>query len=99
MKYSIVFNQNVEADLADSYDYYEIQLPGLGSEFLLSVEAGINAISRDPLHFQKVHKNKRKMNLKRFPFGIFYLISEETVLILAIVHLTRNPKVWKSRKQ
>lgn len=55
MKYSIVFNQNVEADLADSYDYYEIQLPGLGSEFLLSVEAGINAISRDPLHFQKVH--------------------------------------------
>jgi hypothetical protein len=53
MGFSVVFNSNVEADLTDNYDYYELQLPGLGSDFLLSVEATLNYIQREPLHFQK----------------------------------------------
>ena len=88
----------IESDLQDSYDYYEQQLHGLGLDFLMSVEATLNHIARDPLHFQKVHKNKRKANLKRFPFGIFYIISKEYIIILAVIHLTRDPKVWRKRK-
>ncbi len=99
MIYRIAFGSKVEADLMESYDYYEQQLNGLGAEFLLSVEAVLYQIERSPLHFQKVYKNKRKVNLKRFPFGIFYVVSKETVLILAIIHLTRDPKTWKSRKK
>jgi hypothetical protein len=95
----IVFGSKVEADLTESYDYYEEQLSGLGAEFLLSVEAALYQIERSPLHFQKVYGNKRKVNLKRFPFGIFYIFSKETVLILAVIHLTRDPKTWKKRRQ
>ena len=99
MTYRIAFGSKVEADLTESYDYYEQQSNGLGAEFLISVEAALYQIERNPLHFQKVYKNKRKANLKRFPFGIFYIVSKETVLILAVIHLTRDPKTWKSRKK
>ena len=98
MTYSIVFGSVVESDLTETYDYYETQIEGLGSEFLLAVEATINSVKRNPLHFQKVYKNKRKANLKRFPFGVFYVLSTEYIIILAVIHLTRDPKTWKSRK-
>ena len=98
MTYSIVFGSVVESDLTETYDYYETQIEGLGSEFLLAVEATINSVKRNPLHFQKVYKNKRKANLKRFPFGVFYVLSKEYIIILAVIHLTRDPKTWKSRK-
>lgn len=99
MKHIIIFGSEVEADLTESYDHYEKQLNGLGSEFLLSVEAALNQIERSPLHFQKIYKNKRKANLKRFPFGVFYIVTKETVLILAVIHLSRDPKTWKLRKK
>lgn len=99
MTYSIVFGSEVESDLIEAYDHYEQQLEGLGSEFLLAVEAAINYIQRNPLHFQKIYKNKRKANLKRFPFGVFYIVSKESILILAVIRLTRDPMIWKSRKQ
>jgi toxin ParE1/3/4 len=98
MTYRIVYGSKVESDLTETYDYYEEQLDGLGSEFLLAVEATINSVQRNPLHFQKVDRKKRKANLKRFPFGIFYLVSKEYIFILAVIHLTRDPKTWKSRK-
>ncbi len=99
MTYRIAFGSKVETDLAESYDYYEQQLDGLGSEFLLSVEATLYQIERNPLQFQKVYKTKRKANLKRFPFGIFYMVSKQTILILAVIHLTRDPQVWRFRNK
>ena len=87
MSFTIVFNSDIESDLTDAYDYYELQLPGLGSDFLLSVEATLNHIQREPLHFQKIYRNKRKANLRRFPYGVFFLLSKKTIYILAVTHL------------
>lgn len=98
MSFTLVFNSAIESDLTDIYDYYELQLPGLGSDFLLSVDATLNYIQREPLHFQKIYRNNRKANLRRFPYGVFFLLSKETIYILTVTHLTRNPKIWKSRK-
>ena len=99
MTYSIIFGSKVEDDLTETFDYYEQQLEGLGNDFLLSAEATLNLIARNPLHFQKIYQNKRKANLQRFPFGVFYILSKEYIIIIAIIHLTRNPKVWRSRKK
>jgi hypothetical protein len=99
MSHTIVFGSKIEADLIESFDYYEEQVDGLGYEFLLSVEAALYEIERNPLLFQKIYKNKRKANLKRFPFGVFYIVSKETVLILAVIHLTRDPQIWKTRRK
>ena len=96
--YTLVFGHKIEADLKESYEYYNEQISGLGIEFLLSVDATFNQIERNPFLFQKVYKNKRRANLKRFPLGVFYTIYKETIVISAVIHLMRNPKDWKSRK-
>jgi ParE toxin of type II toxin-antitoxin system, parDE len=99
MIYRIIFGANVESDLTEAFDYYEQQVFGLGSEFLLAVDAAIHAIKRNPNHFRQVYNTQRKANLKRFPFGVFFIVKKQIVIILAIIHLTRDPMVWKSRKR
>jgi len=39
----------VEQDVQEAYNWYELQVQGLGEDFLLSVDAAINAILRKPL--------------------------------------------------
>jgi toxin ParE1/3/4 len=93
------FHPQVEFDLLDAQEYYEERRPGLGYEFLLSVEASLNYISRHPLHFQKVFSQTRHAIIKRFPFGIFYIIANDKIYISAIIQLSRDPKRWKNRKR
>ncbi len=98
MTYTLDFLPSVDTDVKDAYIWYEEQLPGLGEDFLLSTDAALNAIQRAPLHFAVVYKSVRHLKVKRFPFGVFYVISKNVITVTAIVHLSRHPKTWKSRK-
>ena len=101
MSHTIVFDSKVEAELKRGFDHYDQQHSGLGFEFLLSIEAALYEIDKDPLLFPKVYKNKRKANLKRFPFGVFYIVSKGTILVLAIIKLTSDaePKTKIHKKK
>jgi plasmid stabilization system protein ParE len=37
--------------------------------------------------------------MKRLPYGIVYRLREETVEIVAVMHLSREPQYWVSRIQ
>lgn len=97
MSYRLNFLPQVEQDVQDAFDWYELQLPGLGEDFLLSTDAAINAIARQPLLSAVEYKRIRKAKTKRFPFGVFYLVDKDTITVIAIIHLARHPKTWKSR--
>ncbi|MDB5284243.1 MAG: addiction module toxin RelE [Bacteroidota bacterium] len=97
VKYSLEFHPDVEFDLQEAYDYYEEQRGGLGDELLLSIEASIEYITRQPGHFAIVSSHTRRCITKRFPFGVFYFIEGGKIFITAVLHLSRNPKIWKNR--
>ena len=93
----IEFLPEAAQDVTDACDWYEDRLPGLGEDFLLSVDDAVNHIARNPLLSGLVYKSARKHKLRRFPFGVFYLIEADTILILAVIHLSRHPLRWKPR--
>ncbi len=97
MSYLLDFLPAVEQDVQDAYDWYELQLPGLGEDFLLSTDAAINALVRKPLLNAVEYKSIRKAKTKRFPFGVFYVLEKETITVIAIIHLARHPRTWKKR--
>lgn len=35
--------------------------------------------------------------LQRFPFGIYYIIKEDTINFFAVFHFSRNPKIIGTR--
>lgn len=94
----LIIQPEAERDLAEAFIWYETQRPGLGNELLLSIEASLAAIQRRPESFPIIHREIRRALIRRFPYGIFYIVDEDSLVILAIFHAKRDPRKWKKRE-
>lgn len=94
---STIIRPAAEQDLAEAHRWYEEQRTGLGADFLLCVEDGLAKIRTAPEAYPIVHRNVRRLLIRRFPYGVFYMVEPTRILILAVLHERRDPEVWKSR--
>jgi len=97
MKYKVIVRPEAEDDLKATFSWYEDKRIGLGYDFLLQVDAGINFINRNPEIHPIEYKGTRKHLIKRFPYKIIYLVEEEEIIILAVIHGKRRPDLIKKR--
>ncbi len=95
--YQLLISDESRLDVLDAFSWYESRRIGLGKDFELCLEAGLNQIQRDPSLFQKRYKNLRIYYIHRFPYGIHYLLENTTVKVFGIFHTSRNPVSWKTR--
>ena len=86
-----------EIELNDAIDYYNEQSEGLGFELAYEVQKTIERIIHFPEAWFKLSKRTRRCRCKRFPYGVIYQIRQDFILIVAIMHLHRNPGYWKLR--
>ena len=86
-----------EQDLSDAAAWYEAQVPGLGHRFLDEVLAAFSSVSETPLMYPVVHRNTRRALIHRFPFGVYYRVEQTDIVVLAVMHGSRNPRRWKIR--
>ncbi len=78
----ILFRPEAEAEMEHAYQWYEERREGLGADFLLCVEESLDKIRRDPELYPAVHENVRRVLIRRFPFGVFYLPRSKGLLSL-----------------
>jgi toxin ParE1/3/4 len=97
MKYRVIVRPEAEHDLKEAFSWYEDNRIGLGYDFLLQVDAGINFIKRNPAVHPIEYKETRKHLIKRFPYKIIYLVEEKKIVILAVIHSKRSPDLIKKR--
>ena len=86
------------ADVEGAYRWYEEQGAGLGGEFLVAVEAGLELIAAHPLAAPVVHRDTRRLLLRRFPYGVFYRQVADEIVVVGCLHAKRSPRVWRSRR-
>jgi plasmid stabilization system protein ParE len=86
-----------EQALADASIWYEEQRKGLGNQFLDEVLSVFSVISETPLMFPVVHRNIRRALIHRFPFGVYYRVESDEIVVVAVMHGSRDPRQWKSR--
>ena len=96
--YKLIIKPFAEEDAKDAANWYNEKREGLGSDFLLALEAALNAIQRNPNQYQVVYKELKRALTVRFPYGIFFTVEKDVIYVLAILHTSRSPKVWKKRK-
>lgn len=82
-----------EFDILDGFYFYERQQAGLGFYFLDSIYSDIESLRLYSGIHLKPHKDYYRLLSKRFPFAIFYTMSDKTVFIHAVVDCRRDP-VW-----
>ncbi len=97
MIYKLLIRPEAESELLEAVKWYEEKVKGLGSNFLLNVEATIESILRIPEAYAPTYKNTRRALVRKFPFGIHYIIKKENIVVLAIFHARRDPGEWKKR--
>jgi plasmid stabilization system protein ParE len=85
-----------KADIAKTFSHYEDARPGLGAEFLGSVDAAIEKIGRNPLAYRKVVGESRRCALDRFPYALFYRVDGDAIVV-ACIHARRDPAFMRER--
>ena len=80
-----------EDDLVHGFQFYERQQPGLGSYFLQSLFADMESLQVHGGAHRVVYHNYHRSLAKRFPFAIFYTLSDDTVFVHAVVDCRRKP--------
>jgi len=86
-----------EKELFKAAQWYSQQAVGLDYEFIRCIDEATARIVRAPLMFPVVHRDKRRIIVKRFPYSIIFDVTEDEILIYAIFHFSRSPKRWKRR--
>lgn len=86
-----------QRDLEEASRWYESQRQGLGGDFLDEFLSVTSRISERPLAYPEVGRAARRAMLRRFPFGVFYRIANDAVVVVAVMHSSRNPRRWMER--
>ncbi len=93
----IKFLAPAEDELLEAVAYYNTQSEGLGYEFAVEVKKTIERIVQYPEAWFPLSKRTRRCRTNRFPYGIIYQVRNNTVIIVAVMHLSRHPQTWKGR--
>ena len=87
-----------EVDLDGAFVWYEAQRESLGYAFLDAVEATFARIRRAPEQFPILERGVRRALVRRFPYAVYYLVTPDSIDVLACVHVRRHPRRWLSRR-
>lgn len=85
------------ADIEDAYRWYEAQQGGLGEEFLAAADAVMKSVVANPLQFAIIHRQTRRALFRRFPYGLYYRIVDDQIIVVACMHARRDPRRWQAR--
>jgi plasmid stabilization system protein ParE len=96
--YRLVAQPRVDLDVAAVYRWYEDERTGLGLQFLEELRAAYDRIAADPLSYQRLESAIRRALLRRFPYAIYFAVEPDVVVVLAVLHVSRNPTEWQRRR-
>ena len=97
MAQKIIIRPEAENDIYTAFDWYEKQRAGLGTEFTQELSNSMDRIIESPRIYSEIYRGIRRALLSRFPFGIYYLVNDETIIVLSVLHLIMDPDKWKNR--
>ncbi len=93
----VILRFAAEADVLLAAEWYETRAPGLGAAFGRAVDACLSLIQRHPEGFQVVASDVRRARLRRFPFSVYYVAREQSITVIAVLHVRRDPREWQHR--
>ena len=95
---TIRFVEEAQREFLDAVSYYEEARGGLGRRFKREVDRCVRWVAENPELYRLQPGMYRRVNLRAFPYYIPYIIQERTLWVLAVVHTSRKPLYWISRR-
>jgi plasmid stabilization system protein ParE len=97
MTYRTLVRPEAAGDVQEAFEWYEQRDKGLGFEFLRATEICVEEVKRNPIAFARIHRDVRRVLLRKFPYALFYVVDDDLITFLACFHAKRNPTDWMLR--
>lgn len=91
------FHPEADAEMMKAAVFYENQQQDLGKRFLSTVQNSLNLIQINPDLYPVIHNDVKQCITKSFPFNVLYRITSTQIVVVAIMHQSRDPDYWKHR--
>lgn len=100
MSYVVKILTPADTDAVEAALWYDAQLPGLGSEFLEEVNTATQRLATNPEIYRTRFADVRRAPVSRFKFyGVYFLIHEREVWVIAVHHGRRHPGWLRTRRK
>ncbi len=96
MKY--VFHPEALSEYTEAVEHYTQQRIEVGQAFIDAVENAIYRVRESPTRWRMIDEDVRRCLTRKFPYGILYTIEPDYILILTVMHCSREPGYWKKRR-
>jgi plasmid stabilization system protein ParE len=95
-----VVRRPAEKEIEAALEWYESERPGLGVKLAVELEKTFKDLFHRPEAWPlwQPEYPYRKRPMERFPYVIFYRVTETEVRVLAVAHAKRKPGYWTRRK-
>lgn len=94
-EYRLISVPRADLDVEAAFEWYENERSGLGFEFLDELRAAYNRIAEGPLKYQLLRSGIRRALLKRFPYAVYFAIEDDVVVVVTVLHASRDPAEWQ----
>lgn len=97
MSVRVVLRPEARAEFDDAFDWYERQWPGLGVDFVAHVQEVFDEIGVRPAMYAEVFPGVHRATVRRIPYSVFYRVEPQQIVVPAVFHSKRDPKIWRER--
>lgn len=94
---AIEFLHAAREEFIEASRWYENKRAGLGLEFIAEIERCLTLATERPLQFALVRADIRRVVASRFPYSVYFRAEAHRIVVLAIFHGRRDPKIWPDR--
>lgn len=77
--------------------YYTDREPSVALRFVEAVEDAIRRILEMPFAWRALDDEVRRCLTHRFPYGVLFTVDDDYILIVAVMHTSREPGYWRHR--
>ncbi|MFB2920864.1 MULTISPECIES: type II toxin-antitoxin system RelE/ParE family toxin [Aerosakkonema] len=93
-----VFHPEALTEYAEAVQYYAARRMELAQAFVDAIEDAIFRIRESPTRWRIIDEDVRQCLTKKYPYAILYTIESDYILILAVMHCSREPGYWQERR-
>lgn len=101
LSYTIKIDVDALSDIQNTFEWYELQVKGLGLRYKNQAKKQINFLKKNPCLFSIKYNVVHCYKMEKFPFLIHNKVDEleKIVSVFALFHTSRNPEIWKHRNK
>lgn len=97
MAYNLIVKTLAEQDITQAVEWYIKQSEQLPWEFIETIDYSLETLRENPHHYQRRYGEVRIVFTRKFSYGIYYTVEENTVFVHAILHTKQNPETGIGR--